>query len=249
MVAMLSVFSLLVISTVQAGFQGASIQLVYELDEDVPSMALDLDLQPWGERSQDSEKTWAATSLSWHFLENESSNEHPVDRLETSILRGQKTFEGGLLEGRWGLGGFVWDDDDGILDFTPAGGRLGFDLLGDLVQGEIGLDVRARWLLDVTERSLDASLGVPLGVSASTPEDRPPFAYLGLRVRPGIGFLGPAKPFQVDTSLSGGVGYAVVRGEEIDLLLALDYSLNHASLTSRGQSVVHTFSAGVKSRF
>ena len=98
MVAMLSVFSLLVISTVQAGFQGASIQLVYELDEDVPSMALDLDLQPWGERSQDSEKTWAATSLSWHFLENESSNEHPVDRLETSILRAHSSSAVSALE-------------------------------------------------------------------------------------------------------------------------------------------------------
>ncbi|MEE2750440.1 MAG: hypothetical protein VX519_03355, partial [Myxococcota bacterium] len=193
--------------------------------------------------------TWGATSLSWHFLEKQSSGEHAVDRLEVSILRGSKTFEGGLLEGQWGLGEVVWDDDDGILDFTPAGGRLGFDLMGDLVQGQMGLDVRARWRFDKDERPLDASLGVPLGVLASTPEDRPPFAYLGLRVRPGIGFLGPAKSFQMDTSVLTGFGYAVVRGEEIDLLLALDYSLDHASLTSRGQSVVHTFSAGVKSRF
>jgi len=246
---MLSVFSLVVFSTAQAGFQGASIELAHELDADVPSMTLDLGLEPWGEANQDEKTTWAATKLSWHFLENTGSDEHPIDRLEVSVLKGQKTFEGGLLDGYWTLGELVWDDDEGFLDFTPAGGLLGFDLSGDLIQGEIGLDVRARWRFELEERPLDASLGVPIGVLATTPEDRPPFAYMGFRVRPGIGFLGPASAFQVDTKLLGGFGYAVVRGEEIDLLLSLDYSLDHASLTSRGSSVAHTFSAGVKSRF
>lgn len=244
-----SVFSLLVFSTAHAGFQGASLQLAHELDADEPSLALDLEFRPWGERTQDMEKSWVPLNLSWHFLKTEPFEEHPIDRLEISALHGNKIFEGGLLNAQWVLGALVWDDDDGILDFTPAGGSVGFDLVGDLVSGEIGLDVRGRWRYEQADRPLDASLGIPVGVSASTPEDRPPFAHLAFGVRPGIGFLGPEKPFGVDINLVSGIGYAVVRGEDIDLLLGLDYSLNHASLTSRGQSVVHTFSAGITSRF
>ncbi len=236
-----------VLGIAQAGFEGAGLSLVQELDDDGSSMALELSVNPWGDSELAQARVWAPFSVSWHFLEADG-DEAALDALDVSVLTGRTEFEEGLLTGAWSLGNLVLDDDDGLLDLTPIRGMATFFLAGDLVQGGMGLDVRMRWL-DPSPRSSSLTLGIPLELTAKTPEDRPPFAHGGIAVRPGVHLWGEPEGLQWDASARAGFGYAVVRGETVDFTLGLDYEVDFRDTTARGVSVVHTFAAGAAARF
>jgi len=231
----------------QAGFEGAALSVANELDPDGTSMTLDLEVDPWGESSLQSEQVWAPISLSWHFL-GSADDEGDLDALSFAVLRGGKEFEEGLLLGAWTLGAFLRDDDDGVTDLIPVRGLASFFLVGDLVKGGMGLDLRAR-VLDGGGRTPSFTLGIPLELSAFTPMDRPPFAHGSVGVRPGVHLAGEPEKFQIDGTAKGGIGYAVVRGETVDFTLGLDYEISYRNTTARGASTVHTFSAGASARF
>jgi hypothetical protein len=231
----------------QAGFEGAGLSLVQELDADGSSMALGLSVNPWGDSDLAQARVWAPFSVSWHFLEADG-DEAALDSLDVSVLAGRTEFEDGLLTAGWSLGSLVLDDDDGILDVTPVAGMATFFLAGDLVQGGMGLDVRMRWL-DPSPRSSSLTLGIPLEVTAKTPDDRPPFAHGGVSLRPGVHLWGEPEGMQWDAAARAGFGYAVVRGETVDFTLGLDYEVGARDTTARGVSVVHMFSAGAAARF
>jgi hypothetical protein len=231
----------------QAGFEGAGLSLVQELDADGSSMALALRVEPWGDSDLTQALVWAPFSVSWHFLEADG-DEVALDALDVAVLAGRTEFEEGLLTARWSLGNLVLDDDDGILDLTPVRGLATFFLAGDLVQGGMGLDVRMRWV-DPTPRTSAFTLGIPLELTAKTPEDRPPFAHGGISVRPGVHLWGEPEGLQWDATAWAGLGYAVVRGETVDFTLGLDYEVGFRDTTARGNSVVHTFAAGAAARF
>jgi hypothetical protein len=231
----------------QAGFEGAGLSLVQELDADGSSMALALRVDPWGDSDLAQARVWAPFSVSWHFLEADK-DEAALDSLDVSVLAGRTEFEGGLLTGGWSLGNLVLDDDDGIVDLTPVRGMATFFLAGDLVQGGMGLDVRTRWL-DPSPRSSSLTLGIPLELTAKTPDDRPPFAHGSVSVRPGVHLWGEPVGLQWDAAAQAGFGYAVVRGETVDFTLGLDYEVGFRDTTARGVSVVHTFAAGAAARF
>ena len=231
----------------QAGFEGAGLSLVQELDADGSSMALGLSVNPWGDSDLAQARVWAPFSVSWHFLEADG-DEAALDSLDVSVLAGRTEFEDGLLTAGWSLVSLVLDDDDGILDVTPVAGMATFFLAGDLVQGGMGLDVRMRWL-DPSPRSSSLTLGIPLEVTAKTPDDRPPFAHGGVSLRPGVHLWGEPEGMQWDAAARAGLGYAVVRGETVDFTLGLDYEVGFRDTTARGDSVVHMFSAGAAARF
>jgi hypothetical protein len=230
-----------------AGFEGAGLSLVQELDADGSSMALGLSVNPWGDSDLAQARVWAPFSVSWHFLESDG-DEAALDSLDVSVLEGRTEFEEGLLTGSWSLGNLVVDDDDGLLDLTPVRGMATFFLAGDLVRGGMGLDVRMRWL-DPSPRASSLTLGIPLELTAKTPEDRPPFAHGGIAIRPGVHLWGEPEGIQWDAAARAGFGYAVVRGETVDFTLGLDYEVGFRDTTARGVSMVHTFAAGAAARF
>ena len=153
-----------VLGIAQAGFEGAGLSLVQELDDDGSSMALELSVNPWGDSELAQARVWAPFSVSWHFLEADG-DEAALDALDVSVLTGRTEFEEGLLTGAWSLGNLVLDDDDGLLDLTPIRGMATFFLAGDLVQGGMGLDVRMRGQASV-QRHTGSMYGMWAGVPA-----------------------------------------------------------------------------------
>ncbi len=236
---------LLNLSAHAGGFGGASVGFSMEVDQEV-SGGLALQVEPYQVEELDRTLSWAPVELTWLYLADDLAES--IDRLSVSVLMGEQDLEGGRVHALYRAGRVIYDQDQGTTDLVLGEGGLAVELRGDFVRLLLGGDLQARLRNSLEEDKWTASLGLPVGIAGSTPEDRPPYASFEAILRPGIRLVG-SDSFVWNAQIKTEVGYALVRGEDLDLLVSAQYALRADSLTATGMMMAHRFGVGVGAWF
>jgi hypothetical protein len=243
--------------TQAASFGGAGLGFAGEADHDGTELLLDFSMEPVKMVHETREDTWARAHLAFGFL----ADEDRIDRIDGTVLVLRRGLEKGQVHYDVRFGDAFWDQDIGVVEVTPAGGRLDVLLAGEYLHLVVGADVygRQRWILvgsagDIVgsparEHQYGLFLGIPLGVRLQTSASRPLGASLGLVGRPGIGLVASDRViFDGDARAEG--SYTLVQGEDMSLVAALSADLHVDTWTSYEESsVVGTLMAGMSVKF
>ncbi len=130
------------------------------------------------------------------------------------------------------------------MDVTAGEGGVSFPIWGDLIQGQLGLDLRGRLLFPEEEgTSFHLSMGIPFEIGAHTPQDRPQFASMDLGLRPGVRIIGES-PMTFETYAKTAVGYALVQASDVEIKTALTYEFHYDNATIHSNYWAHRFNIG-----
>lgn len=195
-----------------------------------------LDFQSDGimvEGKSDNSAAWLPFIVSWDFIEPPGSQKI-VDRLELSLVDLNRQLEDGKVALDFRFLSGVADYEMAQLDATAFGGAVSMDVVGDYLRVGMGLDLRFRsrfvyWGLG----RYHAVVGIPLFVTASSPEDVPWFAHGEFQIRPNPVAWGEEN-FFLDARARVRAGYAVVEGEDISLRPELRFDWLSDGLTYPG---------------
>jgi len=189
----------------------------YEQDNAPPEWMLDL--QSDGvmvEGKSDNSAAWLPFIVSWDFLEAPGSQKI-VDRLELGLVDLNRQLEDGKVALDFSFLSGVADYDMSQLDATAFGGAVSVDVVDDYLRVGMGLDIRFRARLTYWALAhYHAVVGIPLFLTASSPDDVPWFARGEFQIRPNPVAWGQEN-FFVDASAQVRLGYAVVEGDDIVL--------------------------------
>lgn len=225
-----------------AGFGGANLGATMELDSEGTDFLLELDVEPVRKIEGKNRLVWAPLSIS--MILGETDPIASIDRIEFSVLQGQRGFESSLVHAAYRAGTFDYDLEAGFLDITAGEGGVSFPIWGDLIQGKLGLDLRTRFLFPEEEDlSVHLSMGIPFEVGAHTPHDRPQFAALDLGLRPGVRLVGET-PMTFLAYAKTAVGYAIVQASDVEIKTALTYEFHYDNATIHSSYWAHRFNLG-----
>ena len=238
-------YSLLILgapSAFAAGFGGADLGATMEMDAEGVDFLLELDVEPVRSVEGKNRVVWAPFEVA--MILGETNFLASIDRIELSVLQGSRGFESSLVNAAYGAGIFTYDVEAGFLDVTAGEGGVSFPIWGDLIQGQLGLDLRTRLLFPEEEStSLHLSMGIPFEIGAQTPQDRPQFASLDLGLRPGVRIIGEA-PMTFETYAKTAVGYALVQASDVEIKTALTYEFHYDNATIHSNYWAHRFNIG-----
>lgn len=239
---MYTLFLLSAPSALAAGFGGAHLGGTAELDANGAEFLLELDVEPVRSTEGKNRVVWAPFEVA--MILGESNPVASIDRIELSVLQGTRGFETSLVQASYRAGSLDYDVEAGFLDITAGEGGVRFPIWGDLIQGQLGLDLRTRFLFPEEEgTSILLSMGIPFEIGAYTPQDRPQFASLDVGLRPGIRLIGET-PMTFQTYAKTAVGYAIVQASDVEIKTALTYEFHYDNATIHPRYWAHRFNVG-----
>ena len=229
------------------GFGGAQLGAAMELDANGAAYLMELEVEPYRQNKEENRLVWVPFQVS--FLLGESDPLTGIDRVELSVLRGERNFEKNLVRAAYSAGMLTYDSEAQFLDLTAGEGCVSFPLWGDLIRAELGLDLRTRLLMPEGEStSMDLSIGVPVKGIAETAGDRPQFAKAEFGIRPGVRLIGE-RPMVLNFYAKTTLGYAIVQADDVELKSGLSYGFHHDNATVFPSFWAHRFSATFSATF
>lgn len=229
-----------------AGFGGASVGVVGEVDTVGSELLVDVGVRPYELQRGSLTLTWAPADLSWGVLPTTER----LDRVQVGVLEGERRFTSGKAGAHFRLGEFLYDQEDAVMDLTFAQGGVVMHELDDRLDVRIGADVRLRWPgLAGSGNDPVLLLGLPVGVSYEHVLTGPVFLLGHIDARPNIGLLG-GQTFVFDGIAGAQVGVHALQEREATLDVTLGYAFRTDTYTDPSPATLeHRMGLNLVGRF
>ncbi len=228
------------ISSSWAGFGGAELAVVGELDELGGEVVLELGVIPWRQDRDRLELDWAALGVGWSWM-NQGGR---LDSFDAVTLAGRVVFGSGSTGAGWSLAELHLDNDLGLIEAGFARGGMSGRALDERLSWDVGADLHYRWV-GLEEGLL---LGVPLSAGFEWPLMERPFVGADAHLRPSFGLIGDrTMTWDGGAGLVAGVHAVQERQATLDVLVRAGSSAD--SFTQLSSPWVHRASIGARARF
>ncbi len=227
-----------------AGFGGADLMFVGELDTVGVEFLVDLKLRPLLIDLGTTHMVWVPVHVSWGIAPAEDR----LDRLQVAALSGARVFSSGTTAATFKVGEARWEQEDDTFDLTFGEGGIALGFLEQQLTVFVGGGLRLRYLDAPFSEDWAVQLGVPIEAEYFLPLPNSLYAVGAVGLRPSVGLAGTA-PFTFEADGHLEAGYQVVAEEDLGVRILTNYNMRYDSWTTLDLSLEHRLNLGAEVAF